>query len=79
MPISGYFDKNRRELRMPKNGGTDPDTGAKYEGDVLEGKLSVEEALRRIALKAARNAARVPRATGALDPVLRSHLRLDEP
>jgi hypothetical protein len=24
MPISGYFDKNRRESRMPKNGGDRP-------------------------------------------------------
>ena len=79
MPISGYFDKYRRELRMPKNGGADPDTGAKVEGNVLEGKLSVEEALRRVALKAAFAAAgSVPAATGELDPVLRYHLRLDQ-
>jgi len=46
---TGHFTKNVPPLRMPPNdGGSDP-SGIRYEGDVLTGKIGVEEAHARAA------------------------------
>jgi len=52
MSIFGHFDKDRRPLRMPRT---------MVEGDVLSGKLSVEEAFER-------DAERTPRPAGPPRP-----------
>ena len=70
MSIFGYLSKNRSQLRMPRS---------EAEGDVLSGKLSVEEALRRDAERAPRPAGPTRSPADPLDPVLRHHLRRDKP
>jgi hypothetical protein len=79
MSVLGYFCKNRPKTRMPRTEGTDSDTGARYEGDVLTGKFSVDDALRRSAERARRSTGPVPSSMEEPDPVLRQHLHLDEP
>lgn len=74
MSVLGYFEPPQKELRLLKD-----KAGFGADGDVLEGKKSVESAR---ALQAAR-AAQLP--TPVLewiqvedyDPVLRAHCRLD--
>ena len=73
MSICGYFGKAGGRLRL-KSGDL---PARRVEGQVLEGGLSVEEAL----AVAARQAWRVGEAyesAANYDPVLRSHCRLDE-
>jgi hypothetical protein len=57
MSISGYFSKRTPELRMPKVEEGQPDSaGIIWHGDVMTGKLSVQEAFE---LEARRAAARI--------------------
>ena len=79
MSITAYFGKRRAGLRMPRKDGVDPATGLRYEGDVLNGKLSVTEAILREALTVRSSAWPAASSDVGYDPVLRSHLRLDEP
>ena len=77
MPVRGYFSKRGdRKLTMPHaDGGTSNANGIAFHGDVLPGKLSVQEAF-------AREAARLsqiltpgkPAAAEDYDPVLKAHL-----
>ncbi len=79
MPILGHFSRYAGpELRMPRNEGVDPATGIEYEGKVLRGELSPEEAIRSEAHEAVNHGSRrIPVSARACDPVLRFHLRLD--
>jgi hypothetical protein len=70
MSIFGYFSKNRSQLRMPRS---------EAEGDVLSGKLTVEEALRRDAERAPRPAGPTRSPVDFLDPGLRHRLGFDKP
>jgi hypothetical protein len=79
MPIHGYFSKHdRRVLMMPRaDDGAPDESGMSFHGDILTGRLSVQDAF---ALQAARLRAHN---TGThanaedLDPVLKSHLRIE--
>jgi hypothetical protein len=73
MSINGYFNKIKPEARMPKSDPHTPDElGLSYNGRVLNGGLSLMEALRVNAL-AVNRAPAGPH--GAPDPVLRDHMR----
>ena len=79
MPIHGYFEKRDRQVLMMlrADDGAPNESGISYQGDVLTGRLSVQDAF---ALQAARlrahNTAKWARAED-LDPVLKSHLRIE--
>ena len=73
MSVTGYFDKHRPELRLPREG-VDPATGIRYEGDILTPKFTVQEALYGYGNRSARV---FP--PEALDPVLRFHLGIAPP
>jgi len=72
MSIRDYLAGDPDELKIREKG--EPPFGV--EGDVLEGKLSVEEAHEREKRKARRKGETYG-SVGAYDPVLRSHCRLD--
>ena len=76
MPIHGYFSKrDRRVSTMPRaDDGAPNESGISFQGDVLTGKLSVQEAF---ALEAARlRAHNTGKWVGPkdYDPVLKAHL-----
>lgn len=71
-----YFCKTHPQLLMPRSDDRPPDSGIQFQGDVLNGKLSVEEAIVLKAHRAVhRSAHRAPLASDYLDPVLLHHLR----
>jgi hypothetical protein len=70
MSICGYFGKAGRRLRL--KGGD-----FAVEGQVLEGGLSVEEAV-SLAARRAWGVGEAYESAADYDPVLRSHCRLDE-
>ena len=75
MPVNGYFSKEKR-ITMPRaDEGTADAGGLVLHGDVLTGKLSVQEALAR---EAARLSQTLPigKRVGPqeFDPVLKFHL-----
>jgi hypothetical protein len=71
--VAGYFGKSAGHLRF---GGGDFPAGW-VEGQVLEGGLSVEEAL-AMAARRAWKVGETCESVDCYDPVLRSHCRLDE-
>ena len=79
MPIPGYFEKrDRRVLKMPHaDDGAPNESGISFHGDVLTGKLSVQEAfaLQATQLRAHNTAKWAGRED--LDPVLKFHLRIE--
>lgn len=53
MSVLGHFVPRHGSLRMPRReDGVDEKTGIRYEGEVLTGKVSVEEALRNAEIRA---------------------------
>ena len=82
MSIYGYFSKQKRETRMPRTDGQPDSIGARYEGDVLTGRTSLELAFDRQALKALstiRQDSPVCARPLDYDPVLRNHLHSPTP
>jgi hypothetical protein len=80
MPVRGYFSKrDDRKLTMPRTcGGTPNPTGLGSQGDVLTGRLSVQEAFAREAARVSRTLAPAKRvAPDDYDPVLKSHLGIE--
>ena len=83
----GYFNKNVPPLRMPRTHGQPDESGIRYDGDVLTGKISVEEAHARDARQALqaqmndreRHPAGCYTTPENYDPVLRYHLRMGNP
>ena len=74
MSVSGYFEKIKPELRMPRSEKNSPDElGISFDGAVMNGKMSVLDALQLAALAAKRTPSQ---GGNYLDPVLRFHLRL---
>jgi hypothetical protein len=73
MSVAGYFGKSAGRLRL--KGGDFP--AGRVNGQVLEGGLSVEEAL-AVAARAAWRVGETCESVDCYDPVLRSHCRLDE-
>ncbi len=73
MSIGGYFGKGGGRLRL--KGGDFP--AGRVEGQVLEGGLSVEDAL-SVAARGAWRVGEAYESAADYDPVLRSHCRLDE-
>jgi hypothetical protein len=71
MSVVGYLGKAAGELRLAEG-----DVAGRVEGPVLEGKVSVEDALGAAAGKA-RKAGETHESVADYDPVLRSHCRLD--
>ena len=71
---------------MPKSDGQPDKLGARYEGDVLSGKLTVDDALAREKAQQAAHAIRTQMKTGVgcvrgpeeYDPVLRYHLGMEK-
>jgi len=71
---------------MPKSDGQPDKLGARYEGDVLSGKLTVDDALALQKAEQAAHAIRTQMRTGVgcvrgpeeYDPVLRYHLGMDK-
>ncbi len=47
MPLSGYFDKNRPDLKMPRTETGTDSPGVSYEGPGLSGLLGVKQQLQR--------------------------------
>ncbi len=88
MPL-GHFIKNTPPLQMPRTGGKPDSTGARYEGAVLNGKVSVQEAHTKDAIQVARAQVAEKLRRGDLrncyvapenyDPVLRFHLGVGKP
>lgn len=76
MSLTGYFNKFKPAVRMPRSENGAPDElGMRCNGRVLNGGLSMMEALRMDALAVQRAA---PTPYGEPDPVLRYHLRIDK-
>jgi hypothetical protein len=73
MSVCGYFGRAGGWLRL--KGGDFP--AGRVEGQVLEGGLSVEEAL-SLAARRAWGVGEAYESAADYDPVLRSHCRLDE-
>jgi hypothetical protein len=73
MSVAGYFGKAAGTLRLES--GDFP--AGRVEGQVLEGGLSVEDAL-AVAARRAWQVGEVYESAANYDPVLRSHCRLDE-
>jgi len=88
MPL-GHFIKNVPPLRMPRTDGKPDSMGARYEGAVLNGKVSVQEAHAKDAIEVARAQLAEKLRRGDLsnchvapenyDPVLCYHLRVGKP
>ena len=77
MPISGYFSKrDDRKLTMPRaDAGTSNTDGLAFHGDVLTGKLSVQETFAREAARLSQTHTPGERvAPEDYDPVLKAHL-----
>lgn len=77
MPVRGYFSKrDDRKLTMPRADEGTPDArGLALHGDILTGKLSVQEAFALEAGQRAQTLARGSRvAPEDYDPVLKFHL-----
>jgi hypothetical protein len=74
MSVLGYFGRRLGELRMPREA-----AGIRMNGEVLEGKKSVELARALAAIRAAKLPAsgREGIRVEDYDPVLRAHCRLD--
>jgi hypothetical protein len=80
MPILGYFSKHDdRKLTMPRAAEDTPDArGAVLHGEVLTGKISVQDAFARETARIAQTLARGERAAGGnYDPVLKFHLGIE--
>ena len=75
MSIAGYFARRSAELRMPK---TVDSLNISFEGSVLTGRKSVEEAQRAEAIAACNTTQEAYKNSEDYDPVLRSHTRLSE-
>lgn len=79
MPWKGYFSKpDTRKLTMPRAGeGSRAASGFAFAGDVVTGRLSVQDAFKREAIRVTRTLAT---GTGAdpdnLDPILKFHLKI---
>ena len=79
MPIRGYFSKRKAELKIPRADEGRPDAeGFTWNGDILTGKLSVEQSF---ALEARCLANKITPGTNIppedYDPLLKHHLRID--
>lgn len=79
MSVLSYFSKRADRLTMPRTDeGTVDSRGFAFQGDVLTGKLSVQEAL---ALEAERTSSRTTPGSRVApedcDPVLKFHLRVE--
>src|ERR1035437_6151976 len=80
MPIHGYFSKrDNRKLTVPRSGEGAPGAGGlALHGDVLTGKLSVQEAFAREAARLSQTPTPGNRAKPEnYDPVLKSHLGIE--
>jgi hypothetical protein len=80
MPLHGYFLKrDNRKLTVPRSGEGAPGAGGlALHGDVLTGKLSVQDAFAREAARLSQTPAPGNRADpGNYDPVLKSHLGIE--
>jgi hypothetical protein len=73
MSIAGHFGKEVRQLRMPKEA---DEAGIAYEGKVLRGETSVEQARGVDALERFKPHLPVYREVDDYDPVLLWHCRL---
>jgi hypothetical protein len=88
MPCS-HFIKNTPPLQMPRTGGKPDSAGARYEGAVLNGEISVQEAHYRDAVEVTRAQLAEKHRRGDFancyvapenyDPVLCYHLRVGKP
>ena len=77
MPVLGYFSKpDTRKLTMPRAGeGTADASGLVVHGDILTGKLSVQEVFAREAARLSQTLTPAKRAgPDDFDPVLKFHL-----
>jgi hypothetical protein len=80
MPVRGYFSKrDGRKLSMSRTGeGAPNETGLAFHGDILTGKLTVQEAFARAAAGVSRTLTPgKPVAPEGYDPVLKSHLGIE--
>jgi hypothetical protein len=75
MSIAGYFGKEVRQLRMPEKADA---TGIEFEGDVLRGETSVEQAraLNEVGRDGFKAQLPVYLEVDDYDPVLHWHCRL---
>jgi hypothetical protein len=83
MSVCGYFNKRGPGLKMPKTEGKPDALGIKYEGPVLNGSMSVDDAFARekqveqlhAVQTTLRTGVRTYGSTEQYDPVLRYHTR----
>jgi hypothetical protein len=87
MSVLGYFKKRDSGLKMPDSEKQPDSLGIRYEGELLNGKITVDEALAREKAQQQLAAAQTQIRTGVgcvrgpeeYDPVLRYHLRVGKP
>ncbi len=79
--VTGYFEKNSPGLKMPKPDGGPGQTGIRSDGAVMNGQMSTKDAFcgetRLLLQQQLRQWG--PRVDPIRDPIIRFHLRLDEP
>jgi hypothetical protein len=76
--VSGYFSKKSGELRMARRRNERDGLGIRWNGSVVSGEMSVQEAHRRIELQVwmkGRPAGPVESAREETDAVLRGHIQ----
>jgi hypothetical protein len=59
MPVSGYFDKNHPDLRMPRTETGTDSLGITYEVPVLSGLLDVKQQLQRQSVSSAQTSTQI--------------------
>jgi len=87
MSVLGYFKKRDSGLKMPDSEKQPDSLGIRYEGELLNGKITLEDALAREKAEQQRHAIQTQIRTGVgcvrgpeeYDPVLRYHLRVGKP
>jgi len=77
MPIHGYLEKRTRKLTMPRVAEGTPDAiGIIFHGDILTGKVSLQEAFQREAARISQTHPGECADPRDYDPVLKYHLRI---
>ena len=74
MSLVAYFGRPARETRVPHGRGLG--LGIRVDGAVAEGRISLEERMKEVALRSVRVDSRYERVSGC-DPVLASHLGVE--
>jgi len=87
MSVLAYFKKRDSGLKMPDSDKQPDSLGIRYEGELLNGKITVDEAFAREKAKQQLHAIQTQIRTGVgcvrgpeeYDPVLRFHLGMEKP